>query len=364
MSNTATMATTSTITAIVTRATTSVMIGRNRTLGQRPAVTPYSFTKPSTFPLLILSVSILIVDHFTHRRRLKISATQQEERELAEAWQEPWLTKDWSTLYGLIALAHEREIAPQHTPFRTEYISTIQARYKRPQRWALKLLLERGVIPLRINDGGVATTCTQTWSLTSTFPYITIPLYQQTKNRAYFEFLISHPERAEVTRLINILGQNRMGYGISTQTYSSVTQKSQTSTASNERNRPKSGPGFPLSIGAQSMCEALLPLLPDGHISRARGTHVDRLDSYLKPGPDTEGKQDDWMQPDVRMARAPLLCHSSWAIVRLEAPHWGYVELDNFVLGAVEESRIEDRWVRAVCEGCAMKELERFGLNI
>jgi hypothetical protein len=64
------------------------------------------------------------------------------------------------------------------------------------------------------------------------------------------------------------------------------------------------------------------------------------------------------------MARAPLLCHSSWAIVRLEAPHWGYVELDNFVLGAVEESRIEDRWVRAVCEGRAMKELERFGLNI
>ncbi|KAG9187105.1 hypothetical protein G6011_04976 [Alternaria panax] len=348
----------------MTKSTTSVKIDPDRALNHQLRTTPYLFTKTSIFPFLFLFVSILIVDHFTHRRRLQMSMTQQEEQELAETWDQPWLTKDWSTLYGLIALAHENDIEPQHTPFRTEYISTIQARLKRPPRWALRRLLERGIIPLRINDGGVSTTCTQTWGLAPTFPYMTISLYQQTKSRASLEFLIPHPEQTGVAHLINMLGRNRMSYGISTRTHSPLSQKSQTATASNVRNQPRSGPGFPLSLGAQSTCEVLLPFLPDRHVVHGQGTRIDRLDAYLKSGPDTEARQDGRPRPDLQMARVPLLHYSSWIIVRVEAPHWGYVELDNWVLGAVEESGMEDRWMRSVCQGHAVEELGQCGLEI
>jgi hypothetical protein len=316
------------------------------------------------FKLLLLLLSVVVMDKLAQRHRKSILTREEEEQELAEAWQEPWFTSDWSILYGLIALSHENKIEPQHTPFKAEYMSSIQARFKRPQRWALRRLLERGVIPLRINDGGVSTTRTATWGVSLAFPFIQLPRYQQTKSRAYLEFVIPHPEQAGVKHLFKILAQNRMSYGISTRTYNHNTQKSKTCSPSKAypRNRPKSGPGFPLSLGAQSTCEALLPFLPDTQMRQAQGARVDWLDSYITS--DTEGRQDGQSQSDSDMIRVPLLQHSSWVIVRIEAPHWGYVELDNFVLGAVEESGMEARWTKSVCESRAVTRLGKLGLEI
>jgi hypothetical protein len=367
INDTALMITTPTITAIVTIATTSVMTSPGQEPNHQSTTSLYPLSLPSIIKLLTILFSILIVDYFVHRRRVCISTKEDQEQELAEAWQEPWSTKDWSTLYGLIALAHENNIQPRYIPFHTEHISTIQVRFKRPHRWALRRLLERGVIPLRINDGGVSTTQAVTWDISLTIPFIQLPHYQQTKSRAFFEFLIPHAEQAEVAHLISILGRNRMGYGISKRTHNSISPEPDCYTASSLRNRHKSGSGFPLSLGAWSICEVLLPFLPDTEILQAQGAWVDWLHSYFRSGPDTEDGQDDCSQSDLcteRVPLVPLLQYSSCAIVRLEAPHWGYVELDNFVLGAVEESGLEDRWVWSVCKSRAVEELKRYELEI
>ena len=158
-----------------------------------------------------------------------------------------------------------------------------------------------------------------------------------------------------------------MGYGISTRTHNSVSPETDCYTASSLRNRQKSGSGFPLSLGARSICEVLLPFLPDTEILQAQSTLLGRLHSYFRSGPDTADGQDDRSQSNLRTERVPLvplLQYSSCAIVRLEAPHWGYVELDNFVLGAVEESGMKDRWVWSVCKSRAVDELERYELEI
>jgi hypothetical protein len=59
-----------------------------------------------------------------------------------------------------------------------------------------------------------------------------------------------------------------------------------------------------------------------------------------------------------------LLGFNRWLFVRVEAGHWGYVELDHFVLGAVQDVGMEVRWVGDVCEQRAMEEIERCGLEL
>jgi hypothetical protein len=217
-------------------------------------------------------------------------------------------------------------------------------------------LLERGVIPLRIQDGGVTTTQIATWELTATFPFIEIPRYQQSKSRAYFEFLIPHPEdRArEVAALMGVLGENQLCYGISTRGHDDERMMTYED-AGELHGESRSSRDFPMSVGAEACCEVLLPFLPDQEVHRGKGGRVDRLDAYMRES--TEETEDVG-------GRVPLLGLNSWVILRVEAGHWGYVELDHFVLGAVQDVGMEVRWVGDVCEQRAMKEIERCGLEV
>ncbi|KAH6865391.1 hypothetical protein BKA58DRAFT_365138 [Alternaria rosae] len=216
---------------------------------------------------------------------------------------------------------------------------------KRKQRWTLRRLLERGVIPLRIQDGGVSTSVTRTWGVTSPFPWLVLPRWRQTKERGFFEFLIPHPERVQVKRLIRLLSRNKMNYRVECRMVES-------SVLHRECHSPiEPLPSFPLSVGADSNCEALLPFLSDGEVESAHGTRIAWLDDYVKE--DSAGRP-----------RAPLLRWSSWAVVRVEAAHWGYGELDCYVLGAVQDSGMEVAWVGDVCERKAVEEIERCGLEL
>jgi len=108
---------------------------------------------------------------------------------------------------------------------------------------------------------------------------------------------------------------------------------------------------FPLSVGAESNCEALLPFLPDAEVESAHGDRIAWLGDYMKE--DTDG-----------VPRAPLLHWSSWAVIRVEAAHWGYIELDHYVLGAVQDSGMEVQWKRKVCEKKAVEEIGSCGLEL
>lgn len=110
-------------------------------------------------------------------------------------------------------------------------------------------------------------------------------------------------------------------------------------------------PSFPVSVGAESSCEALLPFLPDEEVESAHETRIAWLDDYVKE--DTVGRP-----------RAPLLRWSSWAVVKVEAVHWGYGELDCYVLGVVQDSGMEVAWVGVVCERKAVEEIELCGLEL
>ena len=226
------MATTSTITAVLTTATTYVADHAIQPDNSQPSSS--LLTLSTLFKLLILLSIPLFRTLATHRRQ-KIIRTENETRDLANSWQEPWLTNDWTTLYGLIGLAQKGEIGSEHTPFHAEHVSTLQHRLvneygtNRKYRWALHRLLERGIIPLSISDGGVSTSLTRSFSLSRSFPFLTLPSYRQTKSRGSFTFLIPHPERVEVKALLQLLGQNKMNYNISCRTHNPKMRRTRSS---------------------------------------------------------------------------------------------------------------------------------------
>ena len=209
--------------------------------------------------------------------------------------------------------------------------------------------------------------------MSSTFPWVMLPRWQQSKKRGFFEFLIPHPERVEVKALLRLLGQNKMNYTVSWRSHNPKGGKTRTRTSTttgfNDVGQPEY---FPLSVGAESSCEVLLPFLPDEEVESAHPNNdqIAGLGDYIKEGEGTEGRP-----------RVPLLHWSSWAVVRVEAAHWGYIELDNYVLGAVQDAGMGvtykreicgktkkmvvkevAAWERRVCEKKALEEIERCGL--
>ena len=234
------------------------------------------------------------------------------------------------------------------TPFVPEYLGSIQQRLQPARRrWALRQLLEKGIIPLYIQDGGMSTTQTASWGASTTFPFITLPRYRQTKSRAYFDFVIPHYEHEVVRKLIRLLCRNEAGHGVE---YRLFNPDIGWETPGKEKKpcAPYTRPSFPLSVGAESVVEVLLPFCPDRVVEK---THEGccPLEWYLK------GRGADTI---------PLLHYASFCVVRVEAGHWGHVELDNCVLNCAQEVGMEDRWPLDKAQRRAERELESFGLGV
>ena len=183
-----------------------------------------------------------------------------------------------------------------------------------------------------------------------------MPRWQQSKKRGFFEFLIPHPERVEVRALVRLLGENKMNYRVEVRIHNPKTRKTRTSITvppvlQKSASHPKNETYFPLSVGAESSCEALLPFLPDAEVESAHGDRIAWPGDYMKE--DMDG-----------VPRAPLLHWSSWAVIRVEAAHWVYIELDHYVLGAVQDSGMEVQWKGKVCEKKAVEEIGSCGLEL
>ncbi|KAF1850291.1 uncharacterized protein K460DRAFT_268657, partial [Cucurbitaria berberidis CBS 394.84] len=254
----------------------------------------------------------------------------------------PWQTTEWKVLYGLIAMAHDNDWP--YTPFRQHYNSSIRERWNRPNKHGLKRLLQKGIIPLFVQDGGVSTQQRASWGWSTAFPYLKTPLFRQTKNRAYFEFLVPYPELGDAKTFMHKLVYNTQGYGI-TLRFSSPPPDGSIFYA--EMNPPcveELDQHF--SVGAESALEMLLPFKQDGVFEKAQGGRARQLRWFIK-GLDSR--------------RVPLLHHAEWVLVRVESQDWSALELDERVWAIAQEVMPGTPWPEEVVRKAARTELVQCG---
>jgi hypothetical protein len=91
------------------------------------------------------------------------------------------------------------------SPFDRSTFNSCQERFQDRQRYALQRLVETGIIPVYIYDGGISMDKLNDWGLQWTFPWIKLPWFVQAKRRAYFEFIIPVCHRTEFVQMCLVL---------------------------------------------------------------------------------------------------------------------------------------------------------------
>jgi hypothetical protein len=335
--------TTRTVTAI-TRATETVVV--KKSYGQVQPIADMHYLDHTYLILLLISIPLFYIT--TRWRKQQLRAEVEEKRARAIKYEVPWATPRWLTLYGLLAMTYS--ISDMPCPFERDYVTSIQKRFNNPKRFALKRLLEKGIIPLHIRDGGITTRKRQSWALSSTFPWIKLPLYEQTKRRAYFDFIVPHTERPEVkafVRLVNMENQHQYAFSFAQEVPRSGRDDRCQRGKGSGAGRAYQGDEFPLAVGAWSPSKIFLPLRPDRVLVPAGDEKVGYVRKYVR------GRRADTV---------PLLKMTSTIVIRVEAGHWGYVELEDFVLYAAQEARLPTAFPIHASWEAAERELRRCGI--
>ena len=113
---------------------------------------------------------------------------------------------------------------------------------------------------------------------------------------------------------------------------------------------PYTGDRFPLTVGAWSPVEIFLPFIWDSVLVSAKSKErLGFLGSYLVGG---------------YLSTIPLLQNNHTLIMRIEAGHWGYEELENFVLHCAQEARIRTQFPLYRAWEAAERELQRCGILV
>jgi hypothetical protein len=301
-----------------------------------------------TFHILLL-LSIPLLYWRARYRRAMIEKAEEEENVRWDDYELPWRTTDWDTLYGLISMSLEHNQVP--TPFDHAYFSSCQERYQDPKRYALQRLVEKGIIPVYIQDGGISTDKLSSWGLKWGFPWLTIPWYVQSKRRAYFDFIVPDCTRSQVVHMCTILNrdnQHKYAYSYRKILTEHGTEKKYVYGDGIGAGRPYTGPKFPLAVGAWSPFEVFLPFLSDKVLVSAEDNDVLHAWEYVVKG---------------YLDAVPLLHHVNTMVVRIEAGHWGHVELDAFVLNAAQEAKVTTLFPIQEVWKDAERELERCGIS-
>jgi hypothetical protein len=80
----------------------------------------------------------------------------------------------------------------------------------------IQRLVEKGIIPVYIHDGGISTNKLNDWGLQRAFPWIKLPWFVQAKRPAYFDFIIPECHRTEVVQMCHVFNRdNKHKYGFS-----------------------------------------------------------------------------------------------------------------------------------------------------
>jgi hypothetical protein len=306
---------------------------------------------------LLLLLGIPLVWYLAWVQKAHLPAKKAEKKAELQEWEEPWLTNDWATLFGLIRLSNDNEW--RHTPF--WYYKDIQLQWHHPDRPWLKRLLALGIIPLFIQDGGIDTYHTHysQFSRTKTFPYFTTPRWQQGKRRAFFDFLIPHPGGSVkmhqfVDSVINNRSEADIGDNpvVRDNSYAVTIRDSPPdrggSILYSEQNHP-APEDRPFEVGAKSVLKLFLPFMSDEDLKKEYGVWANCLSYYMR---------------SFRPESVPLLRHAPIKIVRVESYHYGACELDAFVFGLAQEAGLEVEWPEGRCREAALTELEQCGLPV
>lgn len=282
---------------------------------------------------------------WTGLQRRQSEDEKEEQRQIKEHFEEAWETKDWYALYGLIAMANDRRT--EHTPFREVYRKTVQERWHEPNRLALERLLEFGIIPLNVDDGGLATYQFRPWKWLKAFPYVQLPRYRQEKTRAFFEFLLPHPNNPRRLGFLDLVMSNDHDLGASMSINERATGPPTIETSTS--NPPILKEYHPFSVGAESMIEARLPFMRDRRIPKAHSVKVNQI---------------NWFFDGLDSNRIPLLGLTKSVVVRVESRHWGRMELEPMVLGLAERSRMQRQYATEMTWGAAERLLKCHGLSV
>lgn len=309
----------------------------------RPAMAdPTRTSYPSEGFHIFLLFLIPLIWYRTSIQRERLAVVEEETRALEVNWQEAWRTKDWIALYGLLWFSLQQKST--HTPFLPKYYKMLLKCWHEEGRTAPRELLELGIIPLTINDGGLATEQVREWTVLDGFPWVGLPLYQQAKTRAFIEFLVPYPDDGPTREFLKRLENNLDDYG--------VLMRDNNAKKGSRRNRPIFADHHPLMMGAEAVVEAALPFMPDRKLT-THHKRVSHLEYFVK-----EGHVED---------RLPLLQYTRWMLVRVEARHWGRLpgpsQLDRWVSRYAQSAGMERIWVPGVMTDAVEKELDRCGLG-
>jgi hypothetical protein len=231
-------------------------------------------------------------------------------------------TKEWPVLIGAFDMFLRGEVST--SPLAEDCETSLR---EWPEKQYLRGLLHMGVIPLKIQDGGVDT---RTVSGEGAW---TPSMWQQGKKRACFEFLVPMAKgysyeppggrdrrRDAFCRFVNALLDNEDGWH--------VCVSNELPNDEVDSSVPPPDAELPLERGATSWFETLLPFLPDKTLQLGQGEKNLSFASYAK---------------EIDTA-PPLLTASAFPLVRIEVPHCDRKRLDKWVHGQAREAGMEAIW--------------------
>ncbi|CBX96176.1 hypothetical protein IAQ61_001349 [Plenodomus lingam] len=262
------------------------------------------------------------------------------EQQLSDDCKALWRTNDWKVFYGL--LLQTFQVESKHHPFNPWYLNTVQKRWNDESRGdAIRGLLERGIIPLVIHDGGLETTQARTWSWLERFPWVQLPVYRQAMSRAYIEFAVPNCDEKKQREFIHLIENNDRDLQVSLM-INRPRQKDRPTVFKATANPQICKEWQPLMMGAESAVEAFLPFMPDTVIKRY--AEVMQLKYFLK----------DWYywehieNKSALKKRLPCLYHAHVAQVRVESKLWTPMQLERFVFNYARAATLDRdyRWHR------------------
>ena len=262
-----------------------------------------------------------------HRRRKALLAHKRSERLRAVTLADLWLTPSWMVFFGLCDL-YMLGVLPTG-PWKARAHASLKAW---DEKRYLRRLVHMGIVPLAIQEGGVATRQERPLEVVEKWPYVNLPRYVQSKRRAYFEFLVPmakgysqpkdqwrDPRTTPFKILVNSLLRNRHGYLVTiSNTRGDIPVQHSPAVAYFRRIR---------ELGASSWLRFLLSLKSDRVLQPARGPNELDVSDFIRPGV------------------SPLLDMHGCPLVRIEAPDFRRGKrFDKWVYGMAQEAGLVRVW--------------------
>ncbi|KAF2117047.1 hypothetical protein BDV96DRAFT_597993 [Lophiotrema nucula] len=306
---------------------------------------PYSPFPPSlcTYLPTILFLSLLIYTaYLLLRLPNQISrhrSSRSEQVVQTWIWKRQWRTTSFAPFFGLVEY-YVRDLIPwgpwDRDPVATQF----------PDKQYLALLSRMGIVPLHIQDGGfgnykwLGVGERKPWWDRSAWWWTLLPLWVQSRRRAYFVFVVLYPsgfaqksKEDSVTaydaarkRFLKFL-RYQWYYGVACHIRNPRAPRGQRDEYKSWMNAEGPLYATPLEIGAVSWFKWLLPFKADALL--------DVRDAR---------KYKDWTDVVDYRYLSKTIARSEAAFVHVEAFHWGRDRIDEWVYKQAVRAGLEDLW--------------------